>query len=183
MNGRKYKRKSTDQVCENCGLVFSTKGIKPHERNCDVDEPFLDPTRDASRPTTDESGGGESVDPTDGEADTASQGSPPPSEQAPEAASQDVPAGDIAAGDDADVDASREDDQEKNVVATTDGGNPAFDAPDPVEVERDQDDDRVDDDQDVEKCPHCDEAIDNWGEIDVGELRRCGSCGKVFKKT
>lgn len=177
MNGRKYKRKPTDQVCENCGLVFSAKGIKPHERNCDIDEPFLDPARDASRPTTEESGGGESVDPTDGEEGAPSQGSTPPTEQAPEASSQDVPAGDTDDEDQLDAGASRADDQ----VATTDGGNPAFDAPEPADVDQDQDDDR-DDDQEEVQCPHCDEPIENWDEIDIGELRRCGGCGGRFKK-
>lgn len=176
MNGRKYKRKPTDQVCENCGLVFSAKGIKPHERNCSVDEPILNPTRDATRPSTNESGAGESTDPADGEADTPSQGSPAPKSQATDVSSQDVPAGDIDDGDEADVDASRADGQ----VATTDGGNPAFDAPDPVDVSPDNNDDV--DDQDEMQCPHCDEPIDNWEEIEIGELRRCGSCGGRFKK-
>jgi hypothetical protein len=52
MNGKKYiENPDRERVCSSCGLVFSRRGIIAHSRNCDRDEPLLDPDRDARHPS------------------------------------------------------------------------------------------------------------------------------------
>jgi len=52
MSGKKYiQDPDRETVCPSCGLVFSRRGIIAHSRNCDRDEPLLDPDRDARHPS------------------------------------------------------------------------------------------------------------------------------------
>lgn len=52
MNGKKHiKNPDHESVCPTCGLVFSRRGIIAHSRNCDRDEPLLDPHRNARHPS------------------------------------------------------------------------------------------------------------------------------------
>lgn len=46
MNGSRNPDDPTDEMCPTCGLYYSRRGIIPHSRHCDRDEPLLDPTRD-----------------------------------------------------------------------------------------------------------------------------------------
>lgn len=50
MGAKKYvDDPDQERVCPSCGLVYSLRGIIPHRRNCDLEEPILDPDRDARR--------------------------------------------------------------------------------------------------------------------------------------
>lgn len=52
MTGKKYiENPDCESVCPTCGLVYSRRGIIAHSRNCDRDEPLLDPDRDARHPS------------------------------------------------------------------------------------------------------------------------------------
>jgi hypothetical protein len=85
MTGTKNKKKPTDEMCPNCGLYYSKRGIIPHRRNCDRDEPLLPLDRD-----DDDGGDGpddkvtpEASTPTDGVGDGAPpEGSTPSSDPA-----------------------------------------------------------------------------------------------------
>jgi hypothetical protein len=54
MKGSKTPDHPTDQQCQHCGRWYSSKGIKPHERNCQYkDEDFTLVSIDESQETTD----------------------------------------------------------------------------------------------------------------------------------
>jgi hypothetical protein len=68
MTGTKHKQKPTDEMCPNCGLYYSRRGIVPHRRNCDRDEPLLPLDRDdeAGGSPSKDGGAPEGADPSDG---------------------------------------------------------------------------------------------------------------------
>jgi hypothetical protein len=45
MKGSKDGENDSDKLCPTCGLWFSNRGYIPHSRNCNRDEPILDPER------------------------------------------------------------------------------------------------------------------------------------------
>jgi len=52
MTGKKYiENPGREKVCPTCGVVISRRGYINHTRNCDKDEPLLDPDRDARHPS------------------------------------------------------------------------------------------------------------------------------------
>jgi len=55
MIGDKEPQKSTDEMCPHCGLYFSRRGIIPHRRNCEREEPILPVDRhdDGGNPPSD----------------------------------------------------------------------------------------------------------------------------------
>ena len=76
VSGNRYGKNERYRRCQNCGLAYSSRGIIPHERNCDRDEPIIDPDEPVLRddaegdaaspsPDRDDPPDGESVDPSD----------------------------------------------------------------------------------------------------------------------
>jgi hypothetical protein len=165
MPGSPTPATDTDQQCEHCGLWFSIQGITNHEPNCQLEgiDAMVQPLEDTTP-----------IDDHQGDTDV---------EDAPDAGAT-PEAVEIDEDPDPEPDPTPEQDGADPVETVTDGGNPALDAPDPVDVDHDRDDDQddVDEDDHVDTCPHCEEEIENWDDLTPGKPYRCGSCGNGFKK-
>lgn len=70
VSGRRYGKNERYRRCKHCGLAFSSRGIIPHERNCDRDDPIIDPDEPVLREDADGDGASptpDREDPTDGD--------------------------------------------------------------------------------------------------------------------
>lgn len=167
MNGSKNPDEPTDEMCQNCGLYFSRRGIIPHRRNCSRDEPLLplDRHQDDVEPEGGEASSreeGEAPTPPDGVGDGAPPEAPDPPGDAPTPRDEEVSTdGGLGLGGAPELDVDDQDDGD-GAACCDEPDRRALDEGTPIDLE---DGTRVRADPGDELCQACGALVEADGSV------------------